>query len=622
MADDTAALVVSLEARFDKFEKAMKDVAKVVEQQTKVIEQSFDKMTSAISEKLGHIQGALINKLGLAGELLKAIGPAGAVAAASIGVVVVALGIVADATLKFGEAMKKLRDLSQVTGLSAETLQALKKAADDIGADFDNITPAITVFIRNWELLKKGAGSLREELLQLNPTLEKQLAAARDEQEAIQLLAQAFKGLTAAQAQLLGRAAFARVGGSDTIRLFQKGFDLDALKESLRAYNKLIQQELVDSTAENFDKLLNNYKKLLNTVPALIGRLFGPTLIDQANQGLKNLRELIDDWIAGVERGGGSKPLRITVNAKPQLEAPREIPLGERAATSRERIGFLGESATAFEKLTDAMLQNEASAKRLGIAGTDLARVQKFVTQASEEQGLQVRATLGIASEQEIKALKLMEIDKKRAQGVIDDAERERAAIIAVKESREQYEQTVVRASKLPGLSRLGLDAQNFAKQFDQFATTSLNTFTDSMADAITGTKSLSDAFKDMTNSILKDLARMVIRQGVIAPLLGAFGLTGKMAGGPVEGGVPYIVGERGPELFIPTGAGSIVPNSKLAQAGGVSVVGPTTNIMIEGSADRTTIAAMKEMLAQRDRRFVADVARASGELRRRSVMA
>ena len=31
--------------------------------------------------------------------------------------------------------------------------------------------------------------------------------------------------------------------------------------------------------------------------------------------------------------------------------------------------------------------------------------------------------------------------------------------------------------------------------------------------------------------------------------------------GGPVTGGQPYIVGERGPELFVPSGTGSIIPN-------------------------------------------------------------
>lgn len=41
--------------------------------------------------------------------------------------------------------------------------------------------------------------------------------------------------------------------------------------------------------------------------------------------------------------------------------------------------------------------------------------------------------------------------------------------------------------------------------------------------------------------------------------------------GGPVNGGSPYIVGERGPELFVPDRGGSIIPNNQLASALGQS---------------------------------------------------
>lgn len=43
----------------------------------------------------------------------------------------------------------------------------------------------------------------------------------------------------------------------------------------------------------------------------------------------------------------------------------------------------------------------------------------------------------------------------------------------------------------------------------------------------------------------------------------------GRAAGGPVTGGMPYTVGERGPELFLPGQSGSIVPNHLLGRGGG-----------------------------------------------------
>lgn len=45
-------------------------------------------------------------------------------------------------------------------------------------------------------------------------------------------------------------------------------------------------------------------------------------------------------------------------------------------------------------------------------------------------------------------------------------------------------------------------------------------------------------------------------------------GLIGRAAGGPVAAGTAYLVGERGPELFVPPAPGRIAP----APAGGVSV--------------------------------------------------
>ena len=43
---------------------------------------------------------------------------------------------------------------------------------------------------------------------------------------------------------------------------------------------------------------------------------------------------------------------------------------------------------------------------------------------------------------------------------------------------------------------------------------------------------------------------------GALAGLVG--GLPGRATGGPVTGGRPYLVGERGPELFVPTAAGRV----------------------------------------------------------------
>jgi len=48
---------------------------------------------------------------------------------------------------------------------------------------------------------------------------------------------------------------------------------------------------------------------------------------------------------------------------------------------------------------------------------------------------------------------------------------------------------------------------------------------------------------------------------GIASTLLGAaLGLPGRATGGPVAPGAAYLVGERGPELFVPTASGRVEP--------------------------------------------------------------
>lgn len=95
-------------------------------------------------------------------------------------------------------------------------------------------------------------------------------------------------------------------------------------------------------------------------------------------------------------------------------------------------------------------------------------------------------------------------------------------------------------------------------------------------------------SFKDLTRSILQDLLVIQMRAqmigifrgmfassnvgGVTGPdnidVGGGFNPAGRAGGGDVVGGMPYYVGERGPELFVPATSGSIVPNHSLAMAG------------------------------------------------------
>lgn len=79
---------------------------------------------------------------------------------------------------------------------------------------------------------------------------------------------------------------------------------------------------------------------------------------------------------------------------------------------------------------------------------------------------------------------------------------------------------------------------------------------------------------------------------GVLSLLGGLLGLPGRATGGPVSPGRPYWVGERGPELFVPTSAGQVAPSSGQASGRDVRV-----SITVNAAAD-----AVPKALAQSSR--------------------
>jgi len=116
---------------------------------------------------------------------------------------------------------------------------------------------------------------------------------------------------------------------------------------------------------------------------------------------------------------------------------------------------------------------------------------------------------------------------------------------------------------------------------------------------AITGAKSLQEVLSD----VLKDIGKMLISFGVktllssISPTIG--GIKMFAAGGNPPVGRPSLVGEQGPELFVPRTSGTIVPADATAAAmaryqrkgSGGSSAGSSSDA--EGSAAATPVLSM-----------------------------
>jgi lambda family phage tail tape measure protein len=167
--------------------------------------------------------------------------------------------------------------------------------------------------------------------------------------------------------------------------------------------------------------------------------------------------------------------------------------------------------------------------------------------------------------------------------------------------NKELYEQSRTFSTGWSGALREYADnATNAAKQAEQIFAKA----TQGMEDAIISfAKTGKFEFKSFVNSMLEDLLRSQVRQlmaGLFTGggsrggtggggLLGGSIIPGFLAsGGPVSSRRPYIVGEQGPELFMPGMSGSMIPNRDIT--GGTNV---TYNInAVDAASFKALVAA------------------------------
>lgn len=144
----------------------------------------------------------------------------------------------------------------------------------------------------------------------------------------------------------------------------------------------------------------------------------------------------------------------------------------------------------------------------------------------------------------------------------------------------------------------------------------------------IQGTEEFGSSLRKIASGVLVDIANQLLRiyvinqvTGLIGNLLGpraggfmsgtkfnpaAFampqlvpGLPARAMGGPVTAGQPYLVGERGPEMFVPSGGGNVLPSGK----GGGNV---TVNVSVDATGSQ--VAGDNEQASQLGRVIAAAV--------------
>ncbi|TXL70102.1 hypothetical protein FHP25_35870 [Vineibacter terrae] len=200
------------------------------------------------------------------------------------------------------------------------------------------------------------------------------------------------------------------------------------------------------------------------------------------------------------------------------------------------------------------------------------------------------------------------------------------AYTIAVQQAREEQER---HALVMQGMASQGWDgfiagirlaqsewdrANSAFEQGQRFFERTMQGMEDALTQFVTTGKL---NFRDLANSIIGDLIRMQVRAastslfGLLTNAIGNalgggvsgssgqrsgdyYNVPARAAGGPVTSGSPYMVGERGPELFVPDRSGTIYPNGTGPGMGGVTV---RQSFVVNGGDEAAVNRAMAQWL-------------------------
>lgn len=284
---------------------------------------------------------------------------------------------------------------------------------------------------------------------------------------------------------------------------------------------------------------------------------------------MRSVEALRQEGLNKLKNAGNTTPNRFDEAFAPFT--PKKTSIKDNPVTTKKSDGSgsdpFGRSVAQIEKRI-AVLNAETAAVDLGAAAQQRARVQAELETAAKRAN-------------EAAGLKNTEV-----------TEAQRAKITELADAYMKAAQNA-EAANTP-LMQLARSSRDTQAAMQELAVGGLKSLEDGLVDIISGTESVADAFKKMANAIIADLIRIAIRQAIIGPLAGAFGgmfggggslLAGARAsGGPVSGGKPYLVGEKGPEIVVPGRSGSVVPNNMISR-GGRGGSAPITINLVEDSS-------------------------------------
>ena len=376
------------------------------------------------------------------------------------------------------------------------------------------------------------------------------------------------------------------LSGTETKKLiseYQKvAGEQKALEMASREMSKVIGQDGVDNLrifGEAAAEWGRSFSQAMLRVQAAIAGFINRTGLAKTDGGL---RGKVRTALRGEGAFAGDPEITRLREEMERLKGSGRRRGRQAAQASIERIRAIEEEAAARIKIKEALdkedkkqeIINERYKGKIKDLDKEIASLNQIMQLGSKEAGIQSEI-----------AQKIEEIRGK--EGSISDIQ------------REQIENKV----------RLKAHIEEMTQLYTQVGSAIKSGMVDAIEGAINGSKNLNDVLQ----STLRMLQRIFIEQAVISSLKGTgFSIFQNLhTGGVAQKGKPHIVGEKGPELFIPNKTGTVVANDKLIGGGGGSTV---VNVAVDASGSSVEgkqaegqilgeaigVAIQKELIRQR----------------------
>lgn len=567
----TVALRLSLE-NMETVKKGLESLGPLgqkVMQQLETASQQPNKGLNFLSSIIDNLKGqftGLAFSIGPVGSAMIGLGPVGLAAAAAIGLVVSALTSASERAEAFVGWAKELKQSAETAGLSISQLATLRGVGQQNGVDQEKTDKFVDRLTLSIEELRKGGGALFDVLSKIDSGLVRQVASARNNAEAIDLLAEAYANLGD---QNRRNELVSAVGGRNNLgagRLLgaiDQAGGLRAMEQAARDAGKAVDTDLNDRLIKTKDEI-ENIKKATDKIWGSMfteetlnaqkrSAEFWMTIAQAAKSIFDTTRNMNPtEWdtpggLLGRGRAPTDRPglrsatdIMAGIRNLPGAEnIPADAPTPITAALQLEQMrrwtSVLGDAITPSEQLRLKVLELAAAQERGSINDNQRARALGAFALAQDRAAVATRTQLGVASEDQILKQRLAELDDLQSKGFIKNAE-ERAAAerIVRREVLETAEALKVRNSDTPQLTRLTIESGKLKDSLDQGLSSALRGSTQSMVEMLKGTKSLGQGLSDLSGRILDAITNALLMKAIVSPLSSALstGLSTLFGGG------------------------------------------------------------------------------------------